>query len=54
MKCVVYDGLPEERKQLRAEHVDPRDFHALVTHYDLVMRDKAFLRKVGFTCGPLP
>ena len=47
MKCLVYDGLPEERRQLRTDVVDRGDFHVMVTHYDLVMRDKAFLRKVG-------
>lgn len=46
MRVVMYDGTPEERKQLRAEVVDKGGFTVLVTHYDLAIRDKAALKKV--------
>lgn len=52
LRVVPYDGGPEERRALRAEHLDGvagggnAAFNVLVTHYDLVIRDKAFLRKV--------
>lgn len=44
---VVYDGSPDERRLLRTEHIEKGFFNAVVTHYDLVMRDRAVLRKVG-------
>lgn len=47
MRVLVYDGLPEDRKQLRGSFLQPRAFHAMVTHYDLVMRDRSHLKKVG-------
>lgn len=46
MAVVMYDGSPDERKQLQKERVEKGTFNVLVTHYDLVMRDKAALRKV--------
>ena len=52
LRVVPYDGSPDERRALRAEHLDGAGggnapaFNVLVTHYDLVIRDKAFLRKV--------
>ncbi len=46
LKAVLYDGTPDERKALRAEHVDPGGFNTLITHYDLALRDKTVLRKV--------
>lgn len=43
----MYDGSPEERRAIRAEHLEgPGDFAVLLTHYDLVIRDKSLLRKV--------
>ena len=43
----MYDGAPEERRQIRAEWLDAGpSFTVLLTHYDMVIRDKAFLRKV--------
>ena len=42
----MYDGSPDERKQLQRDRVEKGTFNVLVTHYDLVMRDKAALRKV--------
>ena len=47
---VMYDGAPDERKQLQKEQVEKGTFNVLITHYDLVMRDKAALRKVHFLC----
>ncbi|KAL3130584.1 hypothetical protein ABBQ38_008389 [Trebouxia sp. C0009 RCD-2024] len=46
MAVVMYDGSPDERKQLQRDRVEKGTFNVLVTHYDLVMRDKAALRKV--------
>jgi len=46
MAVVMYDGSPDERKQLQRDRVEKGTFNVLVTHYDLVMRDKSALRKV--------
>ncbi|KAJ7524963.1 hypothetical protein O6H91_17G029800 [Diphasiastrum complanatum] len=46
MITVVYDGRAEERKVLREEYAREGRFNVLVTHYDLIMRDRAFLKKV--------
>lgn len=43
---VLYDGRAEERRVLREEHGGEGKFNVLVTHYDLIMRDKAFLKKI--------
>ena len=45
LKAVLYDGTPDERRALRAEHVEPGGFNTLITHYDLALRDCAALRK---------
>lgn len=45
MRVVMYDGSPDERKQLRADIVDRGAFTVLITHYDLAIRDKAALKK---------
>lgn len=51
MKVVMYDGGQEERKAIRAAHLDTaQDFNVLITHYDLVIRDKTFLKKVKNGC----
>nr|GEW17314.1 probable ATP-dependent DNA helicase CHR12 [Tanacetum cinerariifolium] len=41
----LYDGRLEERKAMREELSDGK-FSVLITHYDLIMRDKAFLKKI--------
>lgn len=46
VKVVTYDGTPDERRQIRAERMVPRNFNVLLTHYDLVIRDKNAFRKV--------
>ena len=48
MSVVLYDGGMEERKAIRAQHLDSPApvFQVLVTHYDLVIRDKNALKKV--------
>lgn len=43
---VLYDGLPEERRSLQREFLEPAAFDVCLTHYDLAMRDRAALRKV--------
>ncbi|KAL5849724.1 hypothetical protein ACOSQ4_007737 [Xanthoceras sorbifolium] len=45
--AVVYDGRPDERKALREECFSERGrFNVLITHYDLIMRDRQYLKKV--------
>ncbi|KAJ0093614.1 hypothetical protein Patl1_25418 [Pistacia atlantica] len=45
--AVVYDGRPDERKALREEYFTERGrFSVLITHYDLIMRDRQYLKKV--------
>lgn len=51
MAVVMYDGSPDERKQLQKDQVEKGTFNVLITHYDLVMRDKAALRKVCCPCA---
>ncbi|XP_006419866.2 LOW QUALITY PROTEIN: probable ATP-dependent DNA helicase CHR12 [Citrus clementina] len=45
--AVVYDGRPDERKAMREEFFSERGrFNVLITHYDLIMRDRQYLKKV--------
>ncbi|KAI3715446.1 hypothetical protein L6452_22428 [Arctium lappa] len=44
--AVLYDGRLEERKAMREEYSGEGKFNVLITHYDLIMRDKAFLKKI--------
>ncbi|XP_059311847.1 probable ATP-dependent DNA helicase CHR12 [Lycium ferocissimum] len=44
--AILYDGRLEERKALREELIGEGRFSVLITHYDLIMRDKAFLKKI--------
>lgn len=45
--AVVYDGRPDERKAMREECFSERGrFNVLITHYDLIMRDRQYLKKV--------
>ena len=46
MKVVTYDGTADERRQIRAERLKKQNFNVVLTHYDLVIRDKAVFRKV--------
>ncbi|XP_068658270.1 probable ATP-dependent DNA helicase CHR12 isoform X2 [Aristolochia californica] len=43
---VLYDGRLDERKAMREEYSGEGKFNVLITHYDLIMRDKAFLKKI--------
>ncbi len=52
LKAVLYDGTPDERRALRAEHVEPGGFNTLITHYDLALRDRAALRKARRPAAP--
>lgn len=36
----------DERKVLREAYSGEGKFNVLVTHYDMIMRDKAFLKKI--------
>ncbi|KAK1264030.1 Chromatin structure-remodeling complex protein SYD [Acorus gramineus] len=44
--AVLYDGRLDERKAIREEYSGEGKFNVLITHYDLIMRDKAFLKKI--------
>ncbi|GAB4843430.1 Probable ATP-dependent DNA helicase chr12 [Ancistrocladus abbreviatus] len=44
--AVLYDGRADERKALREEYSGEGKFNVMITHYDLIMRDKAFLKKI--------
>ncbi|GAU24878.1 hypothetical protein TSUD_116020 [Trifolium subterraneum] len=44
--AVLYDGRMEERKAIKEELSGEGKFNVLITHYDLIMRDKAFLKKI--------
>ncbi|WOL03336.1 hypothetical protein Cni_G12056 [Canna indica] len=44
--AVLYDGRLNERKAMREEYSGHGKFNVMITHYDLIMRDKAFLKKI--------
>jgi SWI/SNF-related matrix-associated actin-dependent regulator of chromatin subfamily A protein 2/4 len=44
--AVLYDGRPEDRKAMREEYLGQEKFNVLITHYDLIMRDKTYLKKI--------
>ncbi|KAK3137522.1 hypothetical protein QOZ80_5BG0453420 [Eleusine coracana subsp. coracana] len=45
--AILYDGRPDERKALRETYFgEGVHFNVLLTHYDLILKDKKFLRKV--------
>lgn len=44
--AVLYDGRLDERKAMREEYFGEGKFNMMITHYDLIMRDKAFLKKI--------
>ncbi|XP_073009627.1 probable ATP-dependent DNA helicase CHR719 [Typha latifolia] len=46
ISTVLYDGRPDERKAIREEYFREGKFNVLLTHYDLIMKDKKFLKKV--------
>ncbi|KAL6840993.1 hypothetical protein ACP4OV_029253 [Aristida adscensionis] len=43
---ILYDGRPDERKSLREKNFEGAQFNVLLTHYDLILKDKKFLKKV--------
>ncbi|KAL8515275.1 hypothetical protein ACS0TY_014113 [Phlomoides rotata] len=45
ISAVLYDGRQDERKAMREDLTGEGKFNVLITHYDLIIRDKAFLRK---------
>lgn len=46
--AVLYDGRRDDRKDMRELYKGEGKFHVLITHYDLIMRDKAFLKKINW------
>eukprot|EP00808_Paulinella_micropora_P009348 g48217.t1 len=47
-KKVIYDGKPEQRKELRARRIDTADYNAVMTTYDFAMKDKGYLNKIDW------
>nr|XP_043628386.1 probable ATP-dependent DNA helicase CHR12 [Erigeron canadensis] len=45
ISAYLYDGRQDERKAMREELLEGK-FNVLITHYDLIMRDKSFLKKI--------
>ncbi|GKV19562.1 hypothetical protein SLEP1_g29803 [Rubroshorea leprosula] len=45
IQAVLYDGRVDERKALREELSRDGKFNVLISHYDLITRDKFFLKK---------
>ncbi|XLR45106.1 hypothetical protein S83_029766 [Arachis hypogaea] len=43
---ILYDGRLDERKAMKDDLLGERKFNVLLTHYDLIMRDKAILKKI--------
>lgn len=43
---ILYDGRPDDRKALREKNFGQRQFNVLLTHYDLILKDLKFLKKV--------
>ena len=46
VNLVVYDGSGEDRRIIRETQMSDLTFNVLLTHYDLIMRDKAHLSKI--------
>ncbi|KAM6545390.1 hypothetical protein CsatB_026126 [Cannabis sativa] len=44
--AILYDGRLDERKAMKEELAGEGKFNVLITHYDLIMRDKTFLKKI--------
>ncbi|XP_021750382.1 probable ATP-dependent DNA helicase CHR12 [Chenopodium quinoa] len=44
--AVLYDGRQETRKAIREEYFAEEKFCVMITHYDLIMRDKLYLKKI--------
>ena len=43
---VVYKGVPDERKRMYKEEIEPGQFNVLLTTYEYVMKDKGMLKKL--------
>ncbi|CAI0466239.1 unnamed protein product [Linum tenue] len=48
IKAVLYDGRADERKAMREHLFREGSFNVLITHYDILMKDKAFLKKFNW------
>ncbi|XP_042491047.1 probable ATP-dependent DNA helicase CHR12 isoform X1 [Macadamia integrifolia] len=44
--AILYDGRQDERKIMRDEYSGEGKFNVMITHYDLIMRDKSYLKKI--------
>lgn len=44
--AVLYDGRQDERKAIWKDYSGEGKFNVMITHYDLIMRDKSSLKKV--------
>ncbi|KAI3857573.1 hypothetical protein MKW98_028837 [Papaver atlanticum] len=43
---ILYDGKMDQRKAMREKYSREDKFSVMITHYDLIMRDKAYLKKI--------
>ncbi|XP_065863380.1 probable ATP-dependent DNA helicase CHR12 isoform X2 [Euphorbia lathyris] len=48
IRAILYDGRLDERKLIREQISRDGSFEVLITHYDLIMRDKSFLKKINW------
>jgi len=48
VNVLVLQGAKEERKQLIEDRLIPQDFDVLITSYEMIMREKAHLRKFAW------
>ncbi|KAI3863998.1 hypothetical protein MKW98_031590 [Papaver atlanticum] len=44
--AILYDGKMDQRKAMREKYAGEEKFSVMITHYDLIMRDKAYLKKI--------
>ena len=45
VNVILYDGNPTERKAIREDRMAAQTFNIVLTHYDMIMRDKKVLAK---------
>ncbi|ESQ41939.1 hypothetical protein EUTSA_v10015665mg, partial [Eutrema salsugineum] len=44
----LYDGSKEKRNEIKARIAEEGKFNVLMTHYDFILKDKGFLRKIDW------
>jgi SNF2 family DNA or RNA helicase len=48
LEVCFYDGSSEDRRQIREGQMSQGTFNVILTHYDLVMRDKTYLKRYEY------